>query len=407
MLHEELIPQFKNPENHKADPYNISCGLYGFAMGLGKKVLIADMLGPLVDRSIINLEDRSLINILVIMLCYTLQLYFDFSGYSDMALGLGRMFNFRLPVNFRSPFKSASVREHWQCWHITMGRFFSKYVYIPLGGNRKGKPRAYLNNLITFTLSGLWHGAAWTFVLWGFLNGVFVCFDRFVLELKKKWKTMNSTKSNSEKSNSTKSNVDNKLDNSSLNTSESLHNIVDLNNKKLNIANLNANNKPDNGSLKADTNLHNTANQNNVAIENNFISKILKPFRVMLTFSITVVLLWLFRENSITDWCFTLLGILHPKAGPMWDAVTEMFKDHMEISLLSRFGFNPLFTAYPALPLYLFLLFCLAIVFFAKSTSEKMEAFSGKKRELIGTALLLFWSIVSLSSISQFLYFDF
>ena len=320
VLHEELIPQLKDPGNFSPSAENISCGLYGFSMGLAKKVLVADMLGPLVNLSIINLEDRSITNIIVIMLCYTLQLYFDFSGYSDMALGLGRMFNFRLPVNFQSPFRSASVREHWQRWHITMGRFFGRYVYIPLGGSRKGKLRTYLNTLITFTLSGLWHGAAWTFVLWGFLNGVCVCIDRAF------------------------------------------------------------------GAV---------------------FEKIPKVIRVFTTFSITTILLWLFRENSIVDWGYTLLGMVRPVPGPLWNAVTETFKEHMEISLLSRFGMVSLFTAYPALPLYLFLAFCLVLVFVMPNTAERMERFSGKKRELLLTAFLLFWSIVSLSSITEFLYFNF
>ncbi len=320
VLHEELIPQLKDPQNHRIDLHNLCCGLYGFTMGLSKKVLVADFLGPLVDVSIINLEDRSLENILVIMLCYTLQLYFDFSGYSDMALGLGRMFNFRLPVNFDSPFKSASVREHWRRWHATMGRFFTQYVYYPLGGSKKGKLRACLNVLITFTLSGLWHGANWTFVLWGFLNGVFVCIDRLFGKV---------------------------------------------------------------------------------------LEKIPRVLRVLSTFSITTVLLWLFREKTIVDWLYTLLGIVKPKMGPLWDAVTDPFKEHLEVSLVSRLGLNSLFTQYPALPLYLFLAIALIIVFFTKNSAQRMEGFSFKKRQLVFTVGMLFWCIISLSSITQFLYFDF
>ena len=135
--------------------------------------------------------------------------------------------------------------------------------------------------------------------------------------------------------------------------------------------------------------------------------KIPRMIRVCTTFSITTVLLWLFRENTIADWGYTLLGIVRPKAGPLWEPVTETFKDHMEISLLSRFGLVPLFTAYPALPLFLFLFFCLVLVFFLPNTSERMERFSGRKRELLLTVFLLFWSIVSLSSITEFLYFNF
>ena len=105
------------------------------------------------------------------MLCYAFQIYFDFSGYSDMALGLGKLFNYDLPLNFYAPYRSESVREFWKRWHITLGRMLTECVYIPLGGNRRGKARKCLNLFLTFLLSGLWHGANWTFVLWGASHG--------------------------------------------------------------------------------------------------------------------------------------------------------------------------------------------------------------------------------------------
>ncbi len=115
---------------------------------------------------------------------YTLEIYFDFSGYSDMAVGLGKMFNIDIPFNFLSPYRAVSITEFWRRWHITLGKALSTYIYIPLGGNRKGLTRTCINLFLTFLVSGLWHGAAWTFVLWGVLHGMFVVIERIVRDRK-------------------------------------------------------------------------------------------------------------------------------------------------------------------------------------------------------------------------------
>lgn len=115
---------------------------------------------------------------MLIMLFYTLEIYFDFSGYSDMAVGASNMLNISLPINFNSPYKAISIRDFWKRWHISLTKFFTKYVYIPLGGNRKGEVLTYINTMIVFLISGIWHGANWTFILWGVLHGLFSLFDR-------------------------------------------------------------------------------------------------------------------------------------------------------------------------------------------------------------------------------------
>lgn len=173
--HAEMMPQFAEKRIYRPQWDEISVGLVFFTIGLFKKVIIADgispSVGPVFDaaahgRVLTWIEASSG------ALAYTLQLYFDFSGYSDMAVGISRMFGVRLPLNFASPYKSGSMIEFWRRWHMTLSRFLKEYLYIPLGGNRIGSSRRHANLLITMLLGGLWHGAAWTFVLWGAGHGL-------------------------------------------------------------------------------------------------------------------------------------------------------------------------------------------------------------------------------------------
>lgn len=172
VLHDEIMPQFRDMEKRKIDYSNISRGLYAISIGMAKKVLIADKFGSLVDAYYGNLAGMNTTATVLAVLGFTFQLYFDFSGYCDMATGISFLFNIELPVNFDSPYKSYTISEFWDRWHITLTKFFTKYIYIPLGGSRRGKVRTYVNILIVFLLSGLWHGAAWTFVIWGMLHGI-------------------------------------------------------------------------------------------------------------------------------------------------------------------------------------------------------------------------------------------
>ncbi|MEN6347918.1 MAG: MBOAT family protein [Syntrophomonas sp.] len=170
--HKEMMPQFKSLENKSWNYENVARGLFLFSMGLFKKVVIADTLAVWATWGFDTAPALSFFEAWIVSLSYTFQIYFDFSGYTDMALGLALMFNIRLPINFNSPYKSLNIQDFWRRWHMTLSRFLRNYIYIPLGGNRRGQLRLYNNLLATFLIGGLWHGAAWTFVFWGFLHGL-------------------------------------------------------------------------------------------------------------------------------------------------------------------------------------------------------------------------------------------
>ncbi len=172
--HREMLPQFASPNTLKPKASNFAIGLSIFAIGLFKKTVMADSLsvyvGPVYDdpNAIASLD---FFRAWGSTLAYTFQLYFDFSGYSDMAVGVARLFGIRLPVNFFSPYKAFNIVDFWRRWHITLSRFLRDYLYVAMGGNRHGKARRYMNLFLTMLLGGLWHGAGWTFVLWGALHG--------------------------------------------------------------------------------------------------------------------------------------------------------------------------------------------------------------------------------------------
>ena len=170
--HKEMMPQFANTRNKVKNYRNIAMGLFIFSIGLFKKVVIADTFSVWATNGFDVATTLNLFEAWATSLSYTFQLYFDFSGYTDMAIGLALMFNIRLPINFNSPYKATNIQDFWRRWHMTLSRFMRDYIYIPLGGNRKGGFRTYNNLMATFVLGGLWHGAAWTFVFWGFLHGL-------------------------------------------------------------------------------------------------------------------------------------------------------------------------------------------------------------------------------------------
>jgi alginate O-acetyltransferase complex protein AlgI len=176
--HAQIMPQFARPETYTIDSDKIAVGLALFAIGLSKKLLLADPLGEyaniLFDGTKDGLKPMFLMSWLGV-LSYTFQIYFDFSGYSDMAIGLSLLFGISLPLNFYSPYKATSITDFWRRWHISLSTFLRNYLYVPLGGNRRGKARRYFNLMVTMLLGGLWHGANWTFVLWGGAHGLFLC----------------------------------------------------------------------------------------------------------------------------------------------------------------------------------------------------------------------------------------
>ena len=184
--HSEMMPQFASRWNLVKNYKNIAMGLFIFSIGLFKKVVIADSFAVWATAGFDAAPTLNLLEAWATSLSYTFQLYFDFSGYTDMAIGAALLFNIKLPINFNSPYKALDIQDFWRRWHITLSRFLRDYIYIPLGGNRKGSLRTYTNLLSTFIIGGIWHGAGWTFVFWGFLHGMALVIHRF-------WKSIGLT----------------------------------------------------------------------------------------------------------------------------------------------------------------------------------------------------------------------
>ncbi len=180
--HKQMMPQFALPATYRISNANIAIGLTIFAIGLFKKVVLADGVAVYATPIFAAAEYGKTLTMIEAWggaLCYTFQLYFDFSGYSDMAIGLSRLFNIKLPLNFDSPYKATNIIEFWRRWHMTLSEFLRDYLYIALGGNRHGAVRRYINLAITMLLGGLWHGAGWTFVIWGALHGFYLVINHF------------------------------------------------------------------------------------------------------------------------------------------------------------------------------------------------------------------------------------
>ncbi|WED41916.1 MBOAT family O-acyltransferase [Legionella cardiaca] len=184
--HKEIMPQFKVRKAGLFKWSNLAVGLSWFSIGLFKKAILADSLSPFVTKIFLAAEtgNISFIEAWAGSLAYTFQLYFDFSGYSDMAIGLAAIFGITFPLNFNSPYKAVNLIDFWRRWHMTLSRFLRDYIYIPLGGNRRGTSRRYINLVVTMLIGGIWHGASWTFILWGFLHGIYLLVNHAWLSLK-------------------------------------------------------------------------------------------------------------------------------------------------------------------------------------------------------------------------------
>ncbi|WP_341477487.1 MBOAT family protein [Helicobacter pylori] len=170
--HSEMMPQFKDKNNQFLNYRNIALGLFIFSIGLFKKVVIADNTAHFADFGFDKAASLSFIQAWMASLSYSFQLYFDFSGYCDMAIGIALFFNIRLPINFNSPYKALNIQDFWRRWHITLSRFLKEYLYIPLGGNRVKESIVHRNLILVFLIGGFWHGAGWTFIIWGLLHGI-------------------------------------------------------------------------------------------------------------------------------------------------------------------------------------------------------------------------------------------
>jgi D-alanyl-lipoteichoic acid acyltransferase DltB (MBOAT superfamily) len=320
VYHNELIPQLDDEKNHKLNYENLSRGIYTFALGLAKKVLIADTFSKIVNIGYNNINELNAISTVIVMVCYSFQIYFDFSGYCDMACGIGYMFNIELPINFNSPYKAASISEFWDRWHMTLTRFFTKYVYIPLGGSRKGKFRTYLNVIIVFLVSGIWHGANWTFILWGVINGLGNIFNRLF---------------------------------------------------------------------------------------GRFFKWVPKAVKVVITFVFSTFAWSLFRAESISQATKLWERLKIRDSSLIYEQFIETFNDLVEIKFIYRAGMGGIIDRYPALPLLLFVLAILSACFFMRNTQEKASDGKYDGKRIAATAFLLMWSILSLSDVSEFLYFNF
>lgn len=319
VTHDELIPQIKDENKRKFDWQNFSMGIYAFVLGLAKKILIADILGNVVNVGFSDIANLNTTNAIITMLSYTFQIYFDFSGYCDMAIGLAKMMNIDLPINFNSPYKAFTIVEFWERWHITLTRFFTKYIYIPLGGNRKGKNRTYLNILIVFIVSGLWHGAAWTFIVWGLLHGIFSIITRHF---------------------------------------------------------------------------------------KNFFKKLHPAFSWLVTF-LFINLTWvIFRADTLLDALQFFKNLLSFNFGGISQDILNCFQLR-EITTPLNILFPTLLINYPKIILIVYFIISLYIVLNCQTTVEKMKKFKPTVMNCVMLAILLLWCIVSFTSISTFLYFNF
>ena len=356
VVHEEMFPQFarigndRRSREEKAEAF--SKGIYVFVLGLAKKVLIADTFGRAVDLAYSNVTGINGLESLITVVFYSLQLYFDFSGYCDMAKGIAGMFGMTIANNFNSPYKAVNIVDFWKRWHITLSRFFTKNIYIPLGGNRKGEGRMYLNYFIVFFLSGLWHGAGWNFILWGMMHGVLYVATKWWLKNKEKTHVIYKDEPN-------------------------IHNINygkdDIGYKKCA------------GAVKA---------------------KVGNISACMLTF-IYVSVAWVyFRASSVEQANMLLMNIFTKPWGIPGENFANLFN-------LGEFWYILKILKIAALPYakyYIMIVFtavALVITFCGKNVEALAEKWEPKVINALITAVLFVWCVVSLSGVSTFLYFNF
>jgi D-alanyl-lipoteichoic acid acyltransferase DltB (MBOAT superfamily) len=323
--------------------------LFLLAMGLFKKVILADTFGKAVDFGYENLATLGSLEAVLIAVFYSFQLYFDFSGYCDMAAAVCMAIGFDLPMNFNSPYKALGIIDFWKRWHITLTKFFTKYVYIPLGGNRKGQARLYLNLMIVFLLSGLWHGNGWTFIVWGAMHGVLYVIERALTGSKSGNRAASVVKSSSA-----------------------------------------------NGS---------TVNKANADSDGNG-GKAIRMLKTILTFAYVTIAWVFFRADTIKD-ALTLIARMftgghkrlatHLSSCFQLDEIWYVIKV-TPISKLS-FGWD--------ICLWLFLIVAVVIIFFSQNAITIAQKCKISMKTTLATAILLLWSIISLAGVSTFLYMNF
>ena len=319
VLHSELIPQFRDLNKRKFDIDNFTDGCVQAILGLGKKVLLADTLALVVNNAYNNRYYFTTWSVIVFALTFAFEIYFDFSGYCDIAMGIGKMFNYDIPRNFNYPYLSTSMKEFWNRWHITLSRFFITYLYIPMGGARKGNLRKNINTFTVFMLSGLWHGANWNYVWWGLLNGIGVIY--------------NNTKKRS--------------------------------------------------------------------MKNKFLAW-------LCTFSYFLFTLIFFRSESMEDVWIILKGLCNP-VGIKFIYDMANYMDIPELYILKQATdmFAPQLTGFVYLAAYLILMILCAFFIRGKNAETIVRERRYTYKMAICLAVIFTWSVISLSGVSTFLYFNF
>ncbi len=349
VTHDEMLPQFKEIGTKRFNEDNFCRGLFSFVLGMGKKVLIADTFGIAVDTGYGMLAELGSIDAVLIMLFYTLQLYFDFSGYCDMAIGIGKMLGIEITMNFNSPYKACNIIDFWKRWHITLSRFFTKNIYIPLGGNRKGNARMYANLFLVFFLSGLWHGAGWNYILWGVMHGVLYCVTR--------WMQRKCVKNTSVKTTETESNAD-------------------------------------------------VALKESPSIINRVGSMVLHVCKVLATFLYVNVAWVFFRSESITQ-AIDLFkrmftgGIVLPSVTIAEAFNLDEFWYVLKVLHLTDFTYSKYIL------MVAFTIVILFVTFFGKNVQELAKKWKMSFASAVALAVVFVWCVVSLSGVSTFLYFNF
>ena len=349
VVHEEMMPQFARIGNDNRSREEkamlFTKGVYVFTLGLAKKVLIADTFGVAVDFAYSNVNGINGLESLITIIFYSLQLYFDFSGYCDMAKGIVGMFGMKIANNFNSPYKAVNIVDFWKRWHITLSRFFTKNIYIPLGGNRKGEGRMYLNYLIVFFLSGLWHGAGWNFILWGMMHGV--------LYVATKW----------------------------------------WNNRRKTCV------------IKKSTAQHGI-DENMIDGKRKWESTLLKAVACIGTFVYVSVAWVYFRASSVEQANTMIRNIFNQPWVLPGNGFTDAFNlgEFWYMLKILKVATLPYANYYIMI---LFSVFALAITFWGKNIDELAEKFKPTVLNAVITAVLFIWCVVSLSGVSTFLYFNF
>ncbi len=404
-------------------------GLYLFSMGLFKKVIMADTFGKAVDAAYSNVAGLGSLEAVLVAVFYSFQLYFDFSGYCDMATGICMIMGFDLPLNFDSPYKAVNIVDFWKRWHITLTKFFTKYVYIPLGGNRRGAGRMYLNFMVVFLVSGLWHGNGWTFIVWGAMHGILFVMTRALGRSRRKSEVnaesasdeKHQSEQKAERASDEKYQSEEKAERASDEKYQSeqkmekvlgagrlsrempakvnndvsrVHEIADSSDEVTTVA------------AGSDRTTEKKIVADKVKTDKTATGKLSEAIRIILTF-IYVTIAWVFfRAPSINDALTLLTKVFTGGIGPIDSRLSTSFQ-------LDELWYVIKVTPIMRLPfawdtcLWLFLIVGIIMIFFCKNAITIARTCRIGIRTTLLTVFLMIWSIVSFAGVSTFLYMNF